>query len=220
MISQSHGLFVAYIPQSRPQTTKRSKKRSGPGMCSRRFRFRPSSDGQPSWLRKGRSFQKRRRALELHAESCRQAVSAAREYRRYLQTQGRAYGDPVVATQILDKRREEAEEAVRQLELKRRDFLAFETKVEVRPSVPVWNDLILVLIGKQAAFALTFCLYLRVCWCIRLADEGRLPRRIQLASRLFAPSWSPLWMHLLSSTKVANNRWMPRLFWHSPHPNP
>ncbi|CBJ33086.1 expressed unknown protein [Ectocarpus siliculosus] len=87
-------------------------------------------DAQPAWLRKGRSFQRRRRALELHAESCRQAVVVARQYREHLENRGRAYGDPVVALEVLEEQRQAAEEAVQDLERKRIEFLATQAKAE------------------------------------------------------------------------------------------
>lgn len=91
----------------------------------------PIRDAQPAWLRKARSFQKRRRALELHAESCRQAVAVARQYRQHLESRGRAYGDPVVALEVLEQQRQTAEEAVQDLECKRIAFLATQAKAEV-----------------------------------------------------------------------------------------
>ncbi|CAM9445830.1 unnamed protein product, partial [Ectocarpus sp. 13 AM-2016] len=87
-------------------------------------------DAQPAWLRKGRSFQRRRRALELHAESCRQAVVVARQYREHLENRGRAYGDPVVALEVLEQQHQAAEEAVKDLERKRIAFLATQAKAE------------------------------------------------------------------------------------------
>lgn len=93
--------------------------------------IQPIRDAQPAWLRKGRSFQRRRRALELHVESCRQGVTVAREYSQHLKTRGRAYGDPVLALAVLEKQLEEAEEAVRGLECRRSEFLVVQAKVEV-----------------------------------------------------------------------------------------
>ncbi|CAM9314712.1 unnamed protein product, partial [Ectocarpus fasciculatus] len=87
-------------------------------------------DAQPAWLRKGRSFQKRRRALELHAESCRQAVAVARQYREDLENRGRAYGDPVVALEVLEQQCQTAEEATQHLECKRKAFLATQAQAE------------------------------------------------------------------------------------------
>lgn len=88
-------------------------------------------DAQPAWLRKGRSFQRRRRALELHVESCRQGVTIAREHCQHLKTRGRAYGDPVLALDMLEKQLEEAEKAARELESRRNVFLVVQAKVEV-----------------------------------------------------------------------------------------
>lgn len=94
----------------------------------------PIRDAQPAWLRKGRSFQRRRRTLELHVESCREGVTVAKEYCQHLKTRGRAFGDPVLALVLLEKQLEEAERAVRGLELRRSEFLEVQAKVEV-PSV-------------------------------------------------------------------------------------
>ncbi|CAB1096739.1 unnamed protein product [Ectocarpus sp. CCAP 1310/34] len=87
-------------------------------------------DAQPAWLRKARSFQRRRRALELHAESCRKAVAVATQYREHLENRGRAFGDPVAALEVLEQQRQAAEEAVQDLERKRIAFLAKQAKAE------------------------------------------------------------------------------------------
>lgn len=58
-------------------------------------------------------------------------MSVAREHRQHLETRGLAYGDPVVATGMLQNRLDETEEAARQLECRRSVFLAAQAKVEV-----------------------------------------------------------------------------------------
>ncbi|CAM9877678.1 unnamed protein product, partial [Scytosiphon promiscuus] len=87
-------------------------------------------DAQPAWLRKARSFQKRRRALELHAESCRQALKVAKEYCQQLESQGRAYGDPMLASELLERQCGEVGDAIRELEGKRSAFLEVQAGVE------------------------------------------------------------------------------------------
>lgn len=91
-------------------------------------------DGQPSWLRKSRSLQRRRRALELNAESWDTAVATAEEHQRHLQAQGRAYGDPLRALETLRKRSEEAKEELRAMEEKRKRFRDLQAEDEVRLS--------------------------------------------------------------------------------------
>lgn len=88
-------------------------------------------DAQPAWLRKSRSLQKRRRASELCAESCRFAVTVARQYRKELEAGGRAYGDPLAALRVLEAQCEDAEEAVRVLERRRKGLRAVQEKAEV-----------------------------------------------------------------------------------------
>lgn len=88
-------------------------------------------DSQPGWLRKSRSFQKRRRALELVAESCRHAVAVTREFSETLKDQGLAYGDPLLAMGVLRERCAAAEVAVQDLETLRKGFLTEQTKAEV-----------------------------------------------------------------------------------------
>lgn len=58
-------------------------------------------------------------------------MSVAREHRLHLETRGLAYGDPVLAMEVLQNRLGDAEEAARQLECRRSVFLAAQAKVEV-----------------------------------------------------------------------------------------
>lgn len=88
-------------------------------------------DAQPAWLRKSRSLQKRRRASELRAESCRFAVTVARQYRKQLEAGGRAYGDPLAALRVLEAQCEDAEGAVRVLEHRRKELRVVQETAEV-----------------------------------------------------------------------------------------
>ncbi|CAM9094247.1 unnamed protein product [Laminaria digitata] len=87
-------------------------------------------DAQPAWLRKSRSLQKRRRATQLRAEACRFAVTVARQYYLKLETEGRAYGDPLAALDVLEAQSEDAEAAVGALEGRRRELRAVQEKAE------------------------------------------------------------------------------------------
>lgn len=88
-------------------------------------------DAQPSWLRRNRSLQKRRRLLEVNYESCCAAVTAARERRDAREKQGLAYGDPVVAIERLVDRSRQAEDELRELETRRKAFLERQAEAEV-----------------------------------------------------------------------------------------
>lgn len=90
-------------------------------------------DAQPAWLRKSRCLQRRRRALELHAESCRSAVAVATELQDDLRNRGIAYGDPVLAQEILERRLGHAERGLRELNDRREAFLATQAAAEVMP---------------------------------------------------------------------------------------
>lgn len=92
-------------------------------------------DAQPAWLRKSRSLQKRRRATQLRAEACRFAVTVARQYHQKLETEGRAYGDPLAALDVLEAQSQDAEAAVRALEGRRRGLRAAQEKAEVSPEI-------------------------------------------------------------------------------------
>lgn len=56
----------------------------------------------------------------------------AKGHLQQLESQGRAYGDPLLASEVLERHCEEAEGATRDLERKRRAFLAVQAKVKVR----------------------------------------------------------------------------------------
>lgn len=58
-------------------------------------------------------------------------MAVARQYREHLENRGRAYGDPVVALEVLEQQRQAAGEAVQDLERKRIAFLATQAKAEV-----------------------------------------------------------------------------------------
>ncbi|CAM9153732.1 unnamed protein product, partial [Hapterophycus canaliculatus] len=98
-------------------------------------------DAQPAWLRKARSFQKRRRVLELRAESCREAVKVAKGYRQRLEGEGRAYGDPMLASEVLERQCEETEHAVLELESKRSEFIVFQAGVEEAAGKVLQNNM-------------------------------------------------------------------------------
>lgn len=69
--------------------------------------------------------------MEILTESCRYAVLIAEEHYLQLQDAGRAYGDPLLASETLRKRREAAEVAVRDVEGRQKAFLETQAEAEV-----------------------------------------------------------------------------------------
>ncbi|CAM9381899.1 unnamed protein product, partial [Discosporangium mesarthrocarpum] len=79
-------------------------------------------DSQPSWLRISRSFQRRRRALELKVEGGRQAVTTAQAQTAELEKKGRAFGVPLNALKVLQDSLAATERELTDLMEKRMEF--------------------------------------------------------------------------------------------------
>lgn len=88
-------------------------------------------DAQPAWLRKSRSLQRHRRALELLAESSRSAVTVARNHLDEVKARGCAYGDRLLAVRVLEERLECAENALLGLKNKGEAFVERQAETEV-----------------------------------------------------------------------------------------